>query len=117
MPPGTVANNVPAVQVANQTVQRYLTSFRGVQANNIKVGIVVVDNNSGLKTGPIYTPLPAPVDAFNKIYYLDVEVLGQIDPLVTYTGGLLGPIPGLTSPFFMYAHGQEVFENPKGLTL
>lgn len=116
LPPGTVANNVPAVQVAEETVYRYLNNFTGVGISTVKAGIVTVNNTTGVKTGPVYQPLPAS-NLYGNIYYLDVEIEGQANPLVTYSGGLLGPIPGITSPVKISTHAREVFENPKGLTM
>ncbi len=116
-PSGVAGNNVPAIQVAQETVKSYLANFSGVKATSVQVGIITVNNSNGIKSGPVYSALPTTDTTFGNTYYLDVVVTGQAEPLVSYIGGLLGPIPGLTSPIQLVCHGQRVFENPKGLTL
>lgn len=118
LPAGTLANNVPAMTVASDTVRNYLRPFSGVEASNIKVGILIVDNATGSRSGPFFEPLSQDqINLAKNQYYLDVQVQGNVKPLISYEGGLLGSIPGLTAPYNLFAHGEDVFENPKGLTL
>ncbi len=116
IPAGTLANNVPAEFVARTEVNRYLNSFSGARVIDVKTGIVDIDNATGAKVGPTYAPLTSrPQDGHT--YYIDVLVKAETDPLLSYKGGWLGDIPGLTAPFPLAIHGQRVFENPKGLML
>ncbi len=115
--PEGVVNNIPATVVAKDTVRTYLAKFSGINVSAVRVGILTVSNASGVRSGPVYAPLSTVDRQFGNTYYLDVTVDGEAEPLVTYLGGLLGPIPGLTSPVKLSAHGQRVFENPRGLTM
>ncbi|HEY9784528.1 MAG TPA: hypothetical protein V6D17_03930 [Candidatus Obscuribacterales bacterium] len=112
----TFANNVPAVKVAEETVRRYLNAFNGVRINKIRTGIVVINNVTGQKSGPFYQPVSS-VDVQNTVSYIEVHVEGEAVPMITYLGGLLGPIPGITSPVKISTNAREVFENPKGLMM
>lgn len=116
-PVGAVGNTTPAIQTANVTVKNYLSHFSGVNVSAVRVGILTVSNASGNRQGPVYKPLSSVDQQFGNTYYLDVAVDGEAEPLITYRGGMLGPIPGLTSPIKLSAHGQRVFENPRGLTM
>ncbi|HEY9787960.1 MAG TPA: hypothetical protein V6D17_21405 [Candidatus Obscuribacterales bacterium] len=115
VPDVQLGNNNPAVEVAQETIRRYLNSFNGVKVNEIKTGIVVVENATGKKSGPFYTPISG-ADVYGNVYYLEVELDAEAVPMITYGGGLLGNIPGITSPVRIKTHAREVFENPKGLT-
>jgi hypothetical protein len=116
IPDGTLANNTPAETVARNEVQRYLNSFSGAKLVSVKTGIVDINNITGEKTGPFYTTLSS-LPQENHSYYIDVQVNAETDPLLSYKGGMLGDIPGLTRPFPLSMHGQRVFENPKGLQM
>lgn len=112
--PIQVANNVPAETVAADTITRYLSIFNGVQIKSVRTGIVTINNKTGEKTGPVYNPVKT---TYGNIYYLDVELVAEAVPMITYNGGLLGAIPGITAPVRIQTHAREVFENPKGLTM
>ena len=114
--PVQLGNNTPAITVAEQTVQRYINSFNGVKVQSVRSGIVTVNNTTGNKTGPVYAPL-ASGNTYGNVYYLEVELQAEAQPLITYNGGLLGDIPGLTRPLTIQTHAREVFENPKGLSM
>jgi len=116
VPDGTLANNTPAVTVAKNEVTRYLGSFSGAKLVSIKTGIVDINNVTGEKKGPFFTPLTT-LPQENHTYYVDVQVNAETEPLLSYKGGMLGDIPGLTAPFPLSMHGQRVFENPKGLQM
>lgn len=112
--PVTAANNTPAITVAERTIRQYLGIFNGVEVKNIKTGIVTINNQTGAKSGPVYSPVNS---TYGNIYYLDVELEAEAVPMITYSGGLLGSIPGITSPIRIQTHAREVFENPKGLRM
>lgn len=114
--PVQLANNTPAITVAEQTVKRYMNAFTGVKVQSVRSGIVTVNNTTGVKTGPVYAPLSGG-NMYGNVYYLEVELQATAEPLLTYNGGLLGDIPGLTRPLTIQTHAREVFENPKGLQM
>lgn len=60
--------------------------------------------------------LAAAADTANYIYDIQVELNGQIQPLITASSnGILGNIPGLTGPFPVVVRAQFSSEVPQGL--
>jgi hypothetical protein len=112
----TLGNNQPALTVANNVVAAYAKSFNGITIQNVRVGIVVVNTESGAESPPVYAPLTK-VDQLDNSYYLDVDITASTEPLLAYRGGLLGNVPGLTSPLSICAHAHRYFENAKGLVM
>lgn len=112
----TLGNNTPAVKVARDTVDRYIGTFNGVKVQSVQTGMVVVNNITGSKQGPFYNPIPLSA-ARGAVVYIEVKVEGEAAPMVTYLGGLLGPIPGITSPVKIQTHAREVFENQRGIMM
>ena len=116
VPSLTAANNVPAVQRAQNAVQQYLHPFSGLRMSRPRVGIVVVNNTTGKKSGPFYHPLISIDDEANA-YYLDVSVKAEAEPIAEYLSPIVGRIPGIAAPIVFEPHTQRRFENPRGLTM
>jgi hypothetical protein len=109
------AKNEPpdALTIVNIVLTDDLSARAGIKMLETKVAIVV-KNADGSRSGPFYNPLKsADIDVFRKTYYLQVEVLAQIDPLFTYPAA--GQIPGLTSSYMTKLRAENVFEHPQGL--
>jgi hypothetical protein len=102
-----------AVNIASRILSEDLSARAGIKVNQLKVGIVV-KNADQSRSGPFYSPLkPAEIEVFKKIYYLQVEVSAQIDPLFSYP--MVGSIPGVTTPYMTNMVAENVFEHPQGL--
>jgi hypothetical protein len=55
-------------------------------------------------------------DTSNNIYDIQVELIGQINPLVSYPmPGIFGNVPGLTGPMPCVVRSQYTSEVPQGL--
>ena len=107
-----------SVNSADLWAQKATAAFGGFQLSEpAKVYIVETDVNSGTTiTHPSRTKLASVADIENKIYEIQVELNGQVDPIVTFPGiqGMVN-IPGLTGPYPVTVRSQYSCEVPQGL--
>lgn len=59
--------------------------------------------------------LSTPADPSQNLYQIQVVVSGQIQPIISIPGGMLGSIPGLNQPYPVQVVMSRVAENPPGL--
>ncbi len=109
-----------AVTLAQNVATNVASMFSGVALNSVHCFILITPTNSAGATsqqpwGPDMC-LSTPPDPSQNLYQIQVVLSGQIQPIITMSGGLLGPIPGLTQPYPIQIAISRVFENPPGLT-
>lgn len=93
-------------------------SFGGVRVNNVVTRIVTVSVSGASDPQRFEQPLPATPEPDPKanVYQLEVEVQGDVAPLLS-CGGLFKNVPGLSAPMPFTSVAREVFEDPSVLTL
>jgi len=109
---------ISAVNTAAAWATQAAGSFSGITIiPPVNVYIMSTNVISGVTTkNPANTALPAAADTANNIYDIQVELNGQIQPLVTVPmAGIAGPIPGITQPFPVVVRSQYTSEVPQGL--
>jgi hypothetical protein len=73
-------------------------------------------NTSTTTKGATRTPLAAAADTANNIYDIQVEINGQVEPLIRVPfAGLQGAVPGITGPYPVVVRSQYTSEVPQGL--
>ena len=93
-------------------------SFNGISIiGPVQVYILQTDVSSGVQTqNPVRQKLPAAADTDKNIYEIQVQLDGQVEPLIRYpVTGMFGAIPGLTGPFPVTVKAQYSCEIPQGL--
>jgi len=109
---------VSAVNTADLWATKATAGFQGIAiVPPVNVYIVQTNVQSGATTrGTSRTALSAAADTDNNIYDIQVEINGQIQPLVTvpFGGGGIN-VPGLTAPFPVTVRSQYSAEVPQGL--
>ena len=112
------AVGISAVNTADAWAAQATNSFSGITITPpVNVYILQTNVTSGTTTkGTSRTALTTAADTANNIYDIQVEINGQIAPLVPVVfGGIVGPVPGLTAPFPVVVRSQYVSEVPQGL--
>ncbi len=107
-----------AINTADLVASMATNSFSGISiVGPVKVYILQTDVNAGTSTqNPDRQKLPAAADTDRNIYEVQVELDGQVEPLIRYpVQGMFGSIPGLTGPFPVTVRAQNSCEIPQGL--
>jgi hypothetical protein len=93
------------------------SSFSGITlVGPVNVYIMQTDVYSGITTKSMSrVPLVTAVDTSHNIYDIQVELNGQIDPLVPFGQSWFGSVPGLCAPIPVTVHSQYTAEVPQGL--
>jgi hypothetical protein len=104
-----------AVILAEQQANTSAQGFSEISINNVKTNIVTTNINSGAVSRRS-TPLTAAADTSTNLYQIEVEITGQINPLITNHSGSLLNIPGISSPMQVVVASREYCEFPQGLT-
>jgi hypothetical protein len=122
-PPASIGGQ-SSVNTAQQVTMRACSSFGGITLASpaevyiIQMPVVVGEQGRPAATstpiGP-NTKLTAPADSENNIYQIQVILKGQIAPLVSLPVAVLGPIPGLTTPFPVTVKAQQQVEDVQSL--
>ena len=104
-----------AVELANNTLNKFVQSFTGVKVLNSSVYVVRQNIDAGGQT--VYPPGPIPkadIKADENQYFIEVSMQGQAQPLITVP--FFGGVPGLGGPMPVNVTGRETFENVEGLS-
>lgn len=106
-----------ACAAADLMIQRSTAAFSGISANQVNIYILITDVNTKTTTkNPSRTALAAAADTGNFIYSIQVELIGQVNPLIQFpVQGLVGNVPGLTGPVPVVVRSQYAAEVPQGL--
>jgi hypothetical protein len=106
-----------SVTTANTWAQKSTGAFTGLTLTAVNVYIVSTNVNSQQVTkGANGQKLAAAADVQNNIYSVQVELDGQIQPLIPAGFmGYFGNVPGLTGPFPVVVRSQYSSEVPQGL--
>lgn len=107
-----------SVNVADFWAAKATNAWGGIPLTNPpNVYIVQTNVNSGTRTVfPSRTKLVNVADTENCIYDIQVELNGNIEPLITFPGAtMLGNVPGLTGPYPVVVQSQYNCEVPQGL--
>jgi hypothetical protein len=92
------------------------SSFAGITLLSVNVYIVQTDVNSGATTKSVSrTALVNAVDTSRNIYDIQVELNGQVEPLISFAQSWFGSVPGLCAPIPVTVHSQYTAEVPQGL--
>lgn len=110
----SVNGNPPAVQLAQQGVDRVLQSFGGIHANPATTQIMIT-NISTRATSLVPGPLSTDADASLFTYQMQVTVSASIDPLIVCPFPV--SVPGLTGPINLTFLDRQFVENPCGLSI
>lgn len=112
-----------AVNTARTQAQTAVSAFHGISlvggptatAANVPVSIVISSLSSNTVTRQT-TPLSAPANVSNNLYSIEVQLIGQIQPLAPskYLAGMPN-IPLLNAPVPVVTRYDVVAENPQGL--
>lgn len=106
---------VSACNTADFWVNKATSSFSGISVVSTNVYILQTDVNNGTCTKSANrTPLVNPADTTNNIYDIQVEINGQVDPLIPFISSM-GSVPGLTGPFPVTVKSQYNCDVPQGL--
>jgi hypothetical protein len=113
----TVATGPSACTVANTWGALATNCWSGLTLTATNVYIVQTNViTQTTTTYPTRTKLAAAADTTQNIYCIQVELQGQIAPLVPFsTQGFFGNVPGLTGPFPVDVKSQYTAEVPQGL--
>jgi len=105
-----------SVTMANTWAAKAAGSFSGLTMTAVDVYIVTtnVTSQATTKSGN-GQKLAAAADIANNLYSIQVELDGQIQPLIPAGMGFFGNIPGLTGPFPVVVRSQYSAEVPQGL--
>jgi hypothetical protein len=109
---GTSACNTATAWAGTAT-----SAFTGITLlQPVNVYILSTDVISGQTTKSLNRiPLGAAADITNNIYDIQVELNGQIEPLIRFSHDYFGDVPGLTIPFPITVRSQYTSEVPQGL--
>lgn len=104
-----------AINIADQVATMSANSFNGISIiYPVNVYILQTDVSAGTSSqNPSRQKLPTAADTDKNIYEIQVELNGQIAPLVPVSA--LGNIPGLSSPYPVTVRAQYSCEVPQGL--
>jgi hypothetical protein len=109
---------ISSVNTADAWAAKATGAFGGITViPPVNVYIIQTNVTSGITTkGTSRTALAAAADTDNNIYDIQVEINGQIEPLVPVPmAGLAGPIPGITCAYPVVVRSQYTSEVPQGL--
>ncbi|MDR3612305.1 MAG: hypothetical protein P4L53_01990 [Candidatus Obscuribacterales bacterium] len=93
------------------------SSFSGITiVPPVNVYILQTDVYAGTTSKSLSrVPLVNAVDTSRNIYDIQVELNGQIDPLISFGQSWFGSVPGLNAPIPVTVHSQYTAEVPQGL--
>ena len=92
------------------------SSFTGITLLQVDVFVVQTNVISGATTRSLSrAPLTNAIDTSRNIYDIQVELNGQVEPLVSFGQSWFGSIPGLNAPIPVTVDSQCTAEVPQGL--
>ena len=112
-------NGSPSAKtMAGDIAKARAESFGGVRVKQVITRIVTVAMNDSADVQKFEHSLPASPEPNPRttVYQLEVEVQGEIEPLLR-SGGVFSEIPGLSKPLPFTSIAREIFEDPSALTL
>jgi len=107
-----------ARQLAESTAYATAGKFPGVTISRVSTSIIVTDADKPSEPSSVRTTKLPPsevIDTSKNVYSVQVEVSGQVEPMVRFSLPVFGDVPGLTKPMEMKVTGVEMFENAEGL--
>ncbi len=115
--PAAGSSAMDAVSLAQTTAQTVAATFPGISLNNVTCSIVVTPLAGGTSTvGAANTALISAPDPSQNLYQLQVNLAGQIQPMLNVPTPEFVNIPGLSAPVAANISMTRVFQNPVGLT-
>jgi hypothetical protein len=112
------AVGISSINTADAWSAKAAGAFSGITVTPpVNVYIMQTNVTSGITTkGTNRQALATAADTDNNIYDIQVELNGQIEPLIRVPmAGILGPIPGITGPYNVVVRSQYTSEVPQGL--
>lgn len=101
-----------AAAASEQTARQFASSFDGARISSIQTSIVVAaKDGSGVQRFTGKLPDSVLPDTDKSVFQIEVDVVGEVSPLITFTD-VLGKIPGLSVPIPFHTAAREVFESP-----
>jgi hypothetical protein len=107
-----------AIQLAETAAGETASKFSGITVTSIVTKIAIKDSSNPSSTVEVRTTKLGEsdiIDTSKYVYSAQVEVSGEVQPLLTYNLPILGDVPGLTKPLTLTKVGLEMFENAQGL--
>lgn len=106
--------DISTVNTAQQKATEAVKAFSGLTLNSVTTSILTSPIGGGSVTSQT-TKLAAAADEEKNVYQIQVQLQGQIDPVLKLPSGVLGDIPGLSAPFRIQTIAKEAAENTQGL--
>lgn len=106
--------NLSAVNISQDEANRVAEKFSEIGIESVTTNIVITDIISRVVSRRSL-PLAAPADTANNLYEIEVVIRGRINPLITFSAGLLPGIPGLSAAMPITIAAREFCEFPQGL--
>jgi hypothetical protein len=113
----TTGGGPSACSTADSMATSATQAFSGLILTQVNVYILATNVTTQATTkNPSRQPLANAADVTQNLYYIQVELIGQIQPLITFPiTGWVGNVPGLTAPFPITVRSQYSAEVPQGL--
>jgi hypothetical protein len=109
--------NLSSQTLAQQTALTCTKAFSGVILNSVTTSIVITPAQAGSAPTMQSSPLSTPADDTKFLYQIQVQLVGQLSPLIPLPTTVFGfNIPGLTAPYQIQTIAKEVSENTQGLS-
>lgn len=110
-------NGPSAKTSAIETLTRFQNGFSGIKlaGQSTTVSIIQTPIANPAETLKTQSPLES-IDTKTNLYQIEVAIDAQTSPLVLMKKGLLGDIPGVTSPLKYKLAARSVVEYAPGLT-
>lgn len=103
-----------AKSAALAQAQASVAAFSGISLTTCTTNLLITNINTQAITKQS-TRLTQPADTNTNYYSIEVILVGQVSPLITFKNNIFGSIPGLTGPITITVAAQEYCENPQGL--
>lgn len=104
-----------ATTLAQRTAQTACQAFSGVTLNSVTTSIVITPVSAGSPSTQT-SKLSQPASEQTNLYQIQVQLVGQINPLVPLPVAAFGiHIPALTDPYPIQTYAKAVAENTQGL--
>lgn len=108
-------DGLSASSIAKNEVRDVIRQFTGIRVEQVTPRIVRTSTTNAADVQRFEAPVPITSDSEQYVYQIEVEIKGEVDPLIPFNCALPA-VPGLSSPMPFTATAREVFENTFWLT-
>lgn len=103
-----------AVGAATTAASNVAARFSGITISSVNTYICTTAVSTGIVSKQS-TALTSPANTTSNLYQIEVRVVGQAYPLMSFSQSMFGQIPGLTGPVNITSVARVYAENPQGL--